>query len=131
MRFERILASVLIAATATVAHASGAGASELLQDCTYAQRTLDQESVNAIESMRAGRCSGTIWGVLGAMSLYSDAIEPGYKACLPNGLGGEQAVRMMLKWLRDHPEHLGDVQAVAVVSAFRDYYPCPSPPQGK
>lgn len=46
--------------------------------------------------------------------------------CLPrSGLAGEQGLRIIDKYLRDNPAQLHQGAAWAVISAFREVFPCP------
>lgn len=111
----------LIALTAS-AHAAG---TDLLRDCNAAIDSIEGRPVRLPEAFAGGRCHGTIFSALTTASLYASSIPPALRAC-PPAMGGEQAIRMMVKWLRTNPEHLSDSEAVVVVLAFREAYPCPA-----
>jgi hypothetical protein len=87
----------------------------LLQVC---QGRLDGRS-----AMDSGLCLGTIAGALDAHDGLLATDEALY--CLrERKLSNDQVVRLVVRWLREHPEHQARSAATAVVFALRDSYPC-------
>lgn len=44
--------------------------------------------------------------------------------CLPDGIGNEQFIRILLKYLDQHPEKLHLPAAQLVYDAMQDVFPC-------
>jgi hypothetical protein len=74
---------------------------------------------------RANYCSGYIDGFLDGHALTA-AINGGRKLyCLPlRGISAEQATRIFVKYLQDHPEKLHDSGRILVLIAFETAFPC-------
>lgn len=51
-------------------------------------------------------------------------------ACLPDKAPVAQLARVVVKWLRDHPERLHEGSGILVLEALKDSFPCklPAPP---
>lgn len=47
--------------------------------------------------------------------------------CIPQNSPLVQLARVLVKWLREHPERLHENRGVLVEAAFRDSFPCPNP----
>lgn len=44
--------------------------------------------------------------------------------CIPKEVNMEQMVRILVKWLRDHPERLHEAYTILTTDAFQDGFPC-------
>ncbi len=44
--------------------------------------------------------------------------------CIPKELNQAQMVRVLVKWLRDHPERLHEPIVILSIGAFHDVFPC-------
>jgi hypothetical protein len=44
--------------------------------------------------------------------------------CIPNEVNQVQMARILVKWLRDHPERLHETDAFLTVDAFHNAFPC-------
>ena len=51
--------------------------------------------------------------------------------CIPPGISGKQLIRIVVKYLREHPERLQNIASLLVFEAFQESFPCsrPEPPQ--
>jgi Rap1a immunity proteins len=78
----------------------------------------------ACENQSRAQCVGYVGAVSDALS-NGNAVN-GYRACQPHaGYTSEQAVDVVRRWLKDHPEerHLGAVGLTA--AALSEAFPCP------
>jgi hypothetical protein len=78
----------------------------------------------ACENQSRAQCVGYVQAVSDAL-FYGNAVN-GYRACQPHaGYTSEQAVDVVRRWLKDHPEerHLGAVGLTA--AALSEAFPCP------
>jgi hypothetical protein len=88
----------------------------LLQSCQLALKTIDDPKFdeNHFEAYRDGYCRGLISGVADASP----------RVC-PNGqVTHGQQVRIVLKYLQDHPEELHLLNSVLVEQALAKSFPC-------
>jgi hypothetical protein len=44
--------------------------------------------------------------------------------CIPNEVNQAQMARILVKWLRDHPERLHEAASFLTLDAFHDAFPC-------
>jgi hypothetical protein len=108
----------------------GATGNAFLSDCTNMVRILDGESLMPGQLQAGFYCSGYIAGFVDAYGLAQDTEKyreglshPLY--CLPkDGLAASQGVRIVVKWLREHPETLHQDRKVLVTLAFESAFPC-------
>ena len=94
-------------------------------------RLLDGDSqITPDQSRTAFHCAGYIAGLADGYGLAEDmekfrvgSSHPLF--CLPKeGLLGSQGVRVVVKWLREHPETLHQERKVLVMRAFEGAFPC-------
>ena len=109
----------------------GQTANELLRDCTYTVRLLDGDSrLTPEETWSAFHCSGYLSGFLDGYVLGAgfDKLALGSSHplfCLPDGgIAGDQDDRIVVKWLREHPERLHEPARILVMIALREAFPC-------
>jgi hypothetical protein len=77
------------------------------------------------ESMvAAGRCIGYLLAAEDALA--RDSIE-GVRACLPADIGLQSQHRLVLDWLKTHPEAEAATALGLVARAYAEHYPCPAP----
>ena len=68
-----------------------------------------------------GFCSGFIWGVADGHQLTSDEST---SFCSPEGATSDQMGRVVVKYLRDHPEKLHEHAVLLVAIALIEAWPC-------
>ena len=116
----RIAAGASVALLATIAVARGEepvfpepeSGSVLKQRLELLDKTTD-----LAERFVAVRAVGYVDGIADA------AAGLGY-ACYPNGVGRDEIREVVLKYLRDHPERLGDPAALLVLNGLFEAFPC-------
>jgi hypothetical protein len=102
---------------------------ELLAQCTNLLTVVDQagKKTNPVESAFAsGSCTGIAFGVTHTIITYNLVSKPSKPlVCLPDtGITNGQAVRIIVKFMQEHPQDLHqDAGAIAVVALGRAF-PC-------
>ena len=91
----------------------GSSGTKLLENCTEHAKA-DLGTGVSVSWYQAGLCAGYVNGVWDV----SD------KICTPKGSTLGQAIRVVLKYLNDHPERLHEHMAELVVDALRAAWPC-------
>jgi hypothetical protein len=70
-------------------------------------------------------CSGYLYGMLDMQSL--DVTVPlSAPLCIPQGVTTEQGRRVLVKYLRAHPDELHNRANVLTYHAFKEAFPCPA-----
>ncbi|RLJ67597.1 Rap1a/Tai family immunity protein [Sulfurisoma sediminicola] len=98
----------------------------LLNDCKAAVRILDQGKTTskADEAVAATQCSYFSWGVY--LAQRGAVTKTGQRLfCAPGNATQEQVVRVIEKWLTEHPEQLHLAAERLIPTALRDAFPCP------
>jgi hypothetical protein len=106
----------------------GRTGSAFFRDCLEAEKLLDGAA--KLDDATAMSCVGYISGMADALMQWqiSDSVR-GLKvrkhACIPNDtVERGQLVRVVMKYMRDHPAELHHDRADIVVDAFRNAFPC-------
>jgi hypothetical protein len=121
----------------------------LLDYCSHVVSLLDAPSTQKTQddAVKAGWCAGyveatedrvEVWRIGAAIQVMA-AVNAGQPApahmhadedfaatCFPDGAPVAQLARVLVKWLRDHPEKLHEPKSLLVMEAFRDAFPCQS-----
>jgi hypothetical protein len=106
-----------------------ADGNELLSNCSKAIKVSDGGEVLSSDYFGVGTCLGTIRGVIDAGDIINVSSEQkGYTKqnlyCVPVEVSTVQATRVVVKYLKAHPEdlHLRDTRLI--VSALAEAFPC-------
>jgi hypothetical protein len=57
------------------------------------------------------------------------ADEDFVSTCIPDEAPIAQLTRVIVKWLREHPERLHDLKSFLVMDALKNAFPCPGTPK--
>lgn len=91
----------------------------LLTQCHALIRSIDQQSPDIYEG---GRCIGLVEGVTDMLMLYKENLPK--KFCVPSSMTYGQGVRIVVKYLQEHPAELNHHDSLLVLLALQDAYPC-------
>lgn len=98
-----------------------ADSNKLMDQCVEAENFMDRKSVGRSNSLEIGYCFGFLQGVRNMLQIFDKEM----KVCWPkNGIENGQAVRIVLKYMRENPNKLHEDQLLTVILAFREAYPC-------
>ncbi len=103
---------------------------EVLGKCQTAIRVVDEGRLSQSDSSDSMWCMGWIEGVLDMNRLSELMVETGVSKkgdpyfCAPDGIQVGQAVRVVVKYLQDHPEQLHARGIVLAVAALQKAFPC-------
>ena len=118
-----VLLAVIVSLTPTFLFAGFRTGSDLAHDCRTWVRWQDSHGLPADDALDATQCVEYIKGAIDAY-IYAGTyfMKPADSICMPQGFTGEQAVRIVLKYLDSHPETLhldaGGLVWVAIHSDF-------------
>lgn len=76
---------------------------------------------NKMEAVKEGECSGAIEAIF----MLRHALDPSIRFCAPPRAAVAQNVRIVVKYLDDHPEQMNDDFTLLVIRAFNRTWPCP------
>ncbi|QCY09848.1 Rap1a/Tai family immunity protein [Pseudomonas sp. MPC6] len=104
--------------------AAMADGNELLTQCQASLRSMEI-APNSAPDFNAGFCFGTVAAVMNTMTnLYYDLPKEA-RACFPvNGIQYTQAVRIVTRYMSEHPASLHKSGALLSIEAFRSAFPC-------
>ncbi|MGD0905452.1 MAG: Rap1a/Tai family immunity protein [Terracidiphilus sp.] len=123
LRSLTLLALVLCAVAAFSVDEHYVDDNELLSKCSSTIKFLDNEKLSSSEMQDAGWCLGYVNGVADGMEMATATGSIAKLYCIPEGVTTGQAVRVLVKWLRSHPEKLHQSRVLVVVS-WADAFPC-------
>jgi hypothetical protein len=104
---------------------------EVLNSCQITLRYFDNNGGPVNEHYDAGWCSGWVTSVLELnrvtreWSDFTKAKPSLFQFCVPQGgIPAIQAVRIIVKYLKGHPEQLHENGMSLTIDALRDAFPC-------
>lgn len=80
---------------------------------------------NPSDGVKVGACIGYVTGFVEGWDLNGFASN-GLRLCFPNGVTNEQLVKIVYKYLNDHPERLHMEAGTLVLMILDDTFPCDS-----
>ncbi|MNG03229.1 hypothetical protein D3C84_862980 [compost metagenome] len=116
-----VFAGLMAMAWAAGAMADG---NALLAQCQVALKAMD-EDVSQGTTFDAGICLGKVSTVIDMMQGLRDDLPPKYKVCLPEqGIQYGQGIRIVTKYLNEHPKFLHLDDTILIMKALQTSYPC-------
>lgn len=125
MRTTGFLAFSLCLILSSPAKAIDTGA-ELLRACSAVVKQADGLKISEEEGVLSVYCLGYVSGFTDSVRLTSHFYKPrDPKICLPEkGASNEQLIRVVTKWLKDHPENLHGSARLEVMLALENTFTC-------
>ena len=124
MKAKRMLFALCLVVLLSTS-ASAKDGYELLQRCEDALID-DKQGLFSMDSSRvflAGYCLGVMQGITRSNVIYQKLKQSLF--CLPNErITNGQAARVVVKYLREHPEELHEDDTILAVIAFMEAFPC-------
>jgi len=130
-----LLVSIVISMTTMLLYAQEQytykDGNQLLRQCDTGTSE-DKSRMSSDQSSDYAFCAGYVAGAMDANNTFLNSMQAAKKEvhlqpmyCLPqNGIEIGQAVRITVKWLRDHPEKLHQDGVNLVWRALSDAFPC-------
>ena len=102
---------------------------ELLDRCTASEKSLEgKEKLSGGEALDAMWCMGYMSGLLDGFSVSDYRVGNAKVMCVPDeGLTRTQALRIVNKWFREHPDALPKSGRRGALLALANSYPCKQP----
>ena len=102
--------------------------SELLKNCNAYMMVTDGSSNSKI-ILGAGRCLGIVRGIMDAGAIFDTFAEKAGKTppnvfCLPENVSTDQGIRVVVKYLEEHPADLHQRGTALTVRALKQAFPC-------
>jgi len=105
----------------------------LLRKCTTALRSFETQQGDVNAWFAAGWCVGYALGFGDGHMIGTDPAMPAdlkatfaYCGMGTRRIAVEQSVRILVQWLRTHPQQLDLPRSYVIAWAFADAFPCPS-----
>jgi hypothetical protein len=97
---------------------------KLLTDCGALVSFLDRQSIDSTNSTGMGFCSGLMQGLIHMNQIYGHSLKDKALFCTPDGVNNGQAARIVVKYLRAHPEELHKPGSILAFAALKEAFPC-------
>lgn len=124
------LALLFIAPQCTSAlETSAIDGNELLTDCQAWVRVMDNPNAMAAnDEINGANCVGYVDGVVDdhftLQMTDKSPLDPARYFCIPSGVNPNQTVRVIAKWLEDHPARLHEKAIGLVIDALKENFTC-------
>jgi hypothetical protein len=128
---KALVLAVLVAGATGVTLAEDLGAASgsfLLSKCNQATKIMNGDQDADITD--AAYCFGYVNAAFGSLQFIKKASKAA-PYCLPEGVTGDQLIRIVQKYLADHPENLHYVAYGEVYLAITKAFPCSATPTPK
>ena len=128
MKFLLFVAACLICSSVP-AFANSTG-NEVLTRCQEAVASADNNEGLPTNDIYAGWCAGWVQAAIELTGLnegwheFTGAKNGLMDFCTPEGVTTAQGIRIVVKYLRDHPEHLNEDGMALTVASLRAAFPC-------
>ena len=122
-----LLACPAIARAGATDHSNGWGGidgGDLLPVCQAAVDVGDGKSISDSRAVDATRCMSYVQGFLDGFAMGQFAPGGTEVLCFPDGVNAAQMIRVVTKWLHDHPARLHEPAFGLVFAAVRDSFAC-------
>lgn len=123
----KALLAFAVAAATNASLAQGPDGSFYLEACGAAIRQADGKQISDNEVVGATFCASYIAGFLDATSLgrAQTGCASNRAICLPDrGITNDQVARLLVKFLREHPEQLHESGRMSLYIALAKVFPC-------
>lgn len=99
---------------------------ELLSRCNAAINSMDNPSqlLDVTDFMGVGFCTGLLQGMTNLNRVYEIELNKKALFCTPNGITNGQTARIVVKYLKEHPEKLHENESVLAFLALQEAFPC-------
>jgi hypothetical protein len=127
MKAWTALLGVLVGVCVVEARADETSGNEQLEMCTKALMIYERGAgaKNVLEGMMFGECLAHIEGVRDTMINYNNQLPKSSQTCFPKSGGTNgQSVRIVLKYLNEHPKDLHENRTLLTINALHSAYPC-------
>jgi hypothetical protein len=123
LSFATTVLAVSFALATSDAKASSDG-NKLLQQCKQVVR-LSENDWNGIDVLDSSACMGQMKGILDMNSIYRVMLmDKGALFCPPAEVTVGQSIRVVTKYLEDHPEELHEDSTVLIVKVLHKTFSC-------
>jgi hypothetical protein len=104
----------------------GMDGNDLLPACQAAVELVDGKNISASRMVDASRCQLYVQGFLDGFWARDNAPIPNTTAvlCYPEGVNTGQMLRVVAKWLQDHPARLHEPAWSLIFAAAHDAFAC-------
>ena len=97
---------------------------QLLEECNHVINALDNENTN-IDQIAAALCLGYVQGVHDLYAALKNGEFIVSQYCKPQNAPVSQMLRVIMKYLKDHPENLNYSASSLIIKALGEAFPCP------
>lgn len=119
------VASVAVLASGNLHAETQGDGSYYLRVCSAAVKMSDGKELTQEENLGALYCVSYISGFLDSMSLTAKFTKGKRTVCTPErGVSNDQAVRLLVKYLRENPEILHESGRMSLYLALQKAFPC-------
>ena len=126
MAFRKKLALLALMTATAPSHAETPhDGNRLLKECG---QVITRQGTDPKDFLGAASCMGTLRGAIAINAMYRVALsdkEDKALFCPPDNATIGQSVRVVVKYLEDHPAELHEQDSLLIVKALDGAFPCP------
>ncbi len=125
----------LVSSSGHAFYITGMTGEDLLRVCTEEGTNTTQGDIAFAKSVaEIGVCLGYLAGIIDMSAYYTVILSATncpnkkvtYLFCIPDDATPTQKMKVVIKYLNDHPEELNKPAIGIVIEAYQQYFPCPT-----
>ncbi|MBZ5689256.1 MAG: hypothetical protein LAP86_29990 [Acidobacteriia bacterium] len=127
MKLQLLFVITLCSYVCVAQEAKDLDGNHLLDNCTAAVQFMDSGKFdNDTQASQTSWCTGYVTGVLQGLDLARGLTDKEYRKVYPclTGVAAKQAIRVIVKYLRDNPEKLQERGITLAFAALQRAFPC-------
>ncbi len=98
---------------------------DLLNKCSEIIKLINKEDASSVSFTKAEHCYGLLIGTVETHEVLSKHNNSENFFCLPPGITNNQAIMVIVKYMKEHPEKLHISASALILVALRKNFPCP------
>jgi len=98
---------------------------DLLNKCGEVIKLINKEDASSVSFTKAEHCYGLLIGTVETHELLSKHNNSENFFCLSSGVTNNQAIMVIVKYLKEHPEILHRSASTLILLALQKKFPCP------
>ena len=121
-----LVAAMLLSLSPVTSLANTGDGNEVLKQCSALVRTADGGNNGSDDLSGTAYCAGLMTGITSTMTIWNTTREKAgmIRIWCPPAITSQQAARIVVKYMNEHPDDLHRTGAYLVMSALQDAYPC-------
>ena len=122
---KKLVLLIITAALFIVSPVMAGTGNDLFNKCSEIIKLINKEDASSVSFTKAEHCYGLLIGTVETHELLSKRNNSENFFCLSSGVTNNQAIMVIVKYLKEHPEILHRSASTLILLALQKNFPCP------